>query len=160
MKYSLFGIFFLFAFNSFGQVEDPFAQLGTLLPTPNAYRNAAGAPGVDYWQQQADYKIQVELDDEKQTITGSETVTYHNNSPADLEYLWLQLDQNRRAKDSDTEIVSGSSMQEKMSDRSLKSFENDFDGGFKLTKVTDTDGKALPYIINKTIFFKEPYYIY
>ncbi|MEL7146528.1 MAG: M1 family peptidase, partial [Bacteroidota bacterium] len=77
-----------------------FEQLGTELPTPNSYRTASGAPGPDYWQQKADYVIAVELDDQKQRITGEETITYTNNSPNTLEYLWVQLDQNVRAQDS------------------------------------------------------------
>jgi hypothetical protein len=71
-----------------------FEQLGTDLPTPNSYRTASGAPGKDYFQQRADYDIKVELDDIQRKITGSETITYFNNSPDELRYLWLQLDQN------------------------------------------------------------------
>ena len=74
--------------------NNKFRQLGQELPTPNVYRTASGAPGHQYWQQQADYVMNIELDDEKQTIQGEETITYHNNSPDPLEYLWLQLDQN------------------------------------------------------------------
>ena len=86
---------------SFAQ-ENKFAQLDQLLPTPNEYRNAAGAPGHNYFQQKADYKIQVTIDDANQKIKGEETITYTNNSPDNLEYLWIQLDQNVRAKDSDS----------------------------------------------------------
>src|SRR5688572_22748531 len=71
-----------------------FEQLGETLPTPNSYRSSSGAPGVDYWQNRADYVIKVELNDDNQLVTGSETITYHNNSPETLTYLWLQLDQN------------------------------------------------------------------
>jgi hypothetical protein len=81
---------------------DKFAQLETLLPTPNSYRTASGAPGTDYWQQRADYNIKVTLDDQKQAITGSETITYTNLSPDVLTYLWVQLDQNILAKNSIT----------------------------------------------------------
>ena len=73
---------------------DKFAQLETVLPTPNTYRTAIGAPGNDYWQQRADYDIKVTLDDAKQAITGRETITYTNLSPDVLPYLWVQLDQN------------------------------------------------------------------
>ena len=76
-----------------------FEQLGTILPTPNSTRTASGAPGKAYWQQRADYKIQITLDDQSQQITGNERITYFNQSPDDLEYLWLQLDQNFRAQD-------------------------------------------------------------
>ncbi len=74
--------------------QGKFEQLGTTLPTPNEYRTGSGAPGPKYWQQKADYVINVELNDDNQSITGSETITYHNNSPETLKYLWLQLDQN------------------------------------------------------------------
>ena len=77
---------------------DKFAQLETMLPTPNSYRTASGAPGPDYWQQRADYDIKVTLDDAKQAITGQETITYTNLSPDALPYLWVQLDQNILAK--------------------------------------------------------------
>ena len=68
--------------------------------TPNMYRTASGAPGSAYYQQQADYKMDIVLDDKNAKIYGFETITYTNNSPDDLEYLWVQLDQNKRAKDS------------------------------------------------------------
>src|SRR5687767_1916791 len=71
-----------------------FEQLGTMIQDPNMYRSASGAPGPKYWQQRADYDITATLDDEKQRLTGSETITYYNNSPDPLTYLWLQLDEN------------------------------------------------------------------
>src|SRR6478752_2029408 len=71
-----------------------FEQLDQTLPTPNTYRTASGAPGANYWQQRADYDIDVELNDETQLITGKETVTYFNNAPEVMKYVWLQLDQN------------------------------------------------------------------
>ena len=86
-----------FVFTSaFGQSK--FAQLDIELPTPNEYRTAAGAPGHNYYQQKADYKIAITIDDATQKLTGEETITYTNNSPDQLEYLWLQLDQNLYAQ--------------------------------------------------------------
>jgi hypothetical protein len=84
---------------------DKFRQLEEILPTPNEYRTASGAPGHRYWQQKADYSIDVELDDANQRIIGSETITYTNNSPDTLMYLWLQLDQNLFKKGSDAELT-------------------------------------------------------
>ena len=81
--------------------EDPFKQLQELLPSPNDNRLASGAPGPGYWQQKADYHIKVTLDDEKQRLIGSETIDYRNNSPHQLNYLWVQLDQNRFDPNSD-----------------------------------------------------------
>ena len=83
-----------------GDFEDKFRQLDEILPTPNVYRNASGAPGHQYWQQEADYDIDVTLDEEARRLTGVETVTYTNNSPDPLRYLWLQLDQNVFRSDS------------------------------------------------------------
>ncbi|MDG1333542.1 MAG: M1 family metallopeptidase [Crocinitomicaceae bacterium] len=131
--------------------ENKFAQLGQEIPTPNEYRNAAGAPGHAYYQQKADYKIDVTIDDANQKITGEETITYTNNSPESLEYLWIQLDQNVRAADSDSKKIRI----ERMEDfRSIDDFKNKsfvFDGGFKIEEVTTTSGKDMKYYINKTM---------
>jgi len=81
--------------------SDKFKQMDDLLPTPNEQRTASGAPGNRYWQQRADYDIKVEIDDLKQRLSASETITYFNNSPDPLSYLWVQLDQNIWAKDSE-----------------------------------------------------------
>src|SRR3954468_11516132 len=75
--------------------NNKFSQMYDLLATPNMFRTASGAPGPAYYQQQADYKMNIELDDKNTKIYGTETITYHNNSPEDLEYLWVQLDQNQ-----------------------------------------------------------------
>jgi hypothetical protein len=91
-----------------------FEQLGSILRSPNVYRTASGAPGHLYWQQQANYEIQVELNDDNQSIEGWQTVTYLNNSPDDLAYLWIQLDQNERAKDSHTPKVASSTIDPRM----------------------------------------------
>jgi hypothetical protein len=144
---------------AFAQVDSPlkandhFEQLGTLLPTPNVYRTAAGTPGPSYWQQQADYKIQVELDDEKQRITGSETIIYTNRSPQTLPYLWLQLDQNLFEKESaGFQTQTGGFGSNQQSFNSLSFLERArFDGGYKITAVKDKSGKALKYTINGTM---------
>ena len=114
--------------------EQKFEQLGTQLPTPNTYRTASGAPGKEYWQQKADYKMKIVLNDNDQTITGSETITYYNNSPDNLEYLWVQLDQNVRARDSDTPLIRGNSMKDTLSAYAVFQItgDPDYDGGFKI----------------------------
>ena len=143
--------------------QNKFRQLKQELPTPNMYRTASGAPGHGYYQQQADYNIKVDLDEKKQTISGSETITYHNNSPDELTYLWLQLDQNRRAINSNSHKIQTGKLSEQRASRyeqgrnggisfgALKQMYWDFDGGFKIGKVTDAKGKALPYTINQTM---------
>jgi hypothetical protein len=133
---------------------DKFAQLETMLPTPNSYRTASGAPGPQYWQQRADYNIKVTLDDQKQAITGSETITYTNLSPDVLTYLWVQLDQNILAKNSITyatqvgQITAGRLGFQDV-DAQLTTAE--FDGGYKIAAVTDAAGKPLKYTINHTM---------
>jgi hypothetical protein len=136
-----------------GKWEQKFEQLGTTLPTPNSYRTASGAPGKDYWQQKADYGIVAEWEDNTLSITGEETITYYNNSPDNLDYLWVQLDQNRRAKDSNTPLVTESTMTESISGKELQKKINDFDfdGGFKIAFVKDATGSKIPYFINKTM---------
>ena len=92
-------------------------------------RSASGKPGHAYWQNSADYEIQVSLDDEAKKITGSETITYVNNSPDELNFLWLQLDQNLFKKDSRGNAIipiSGSRNGAK---------GQDFDGGYSLENV-------------------------
>ena len=131
--------------------NNAFRQFGQELPTPNVYRNASGAPGHEYWQQQADYEIKVELDDSKQTMHGEETITYHNNSPDVLTYLWLQLDQNMRAKDSDTYKMRTNNLDNRLNFNQVKNLEPSFDGGFKLDYVQDLSGKPLIHIVNKTM---------
>ncbi len=131
--------------------EGKFEQLGTMLPTPNSYRTASGAPGHEYWQNRADYKMDITIDDENQRLIGSETITYYNQSPDALEYLWVQLDQNMRAPDSDTPLIRGSNMRDTLSSRSLYGYVNDYPGGFKIEKVTKADGSSQSYMINKTM---------
>ena len=128
-----------------------FAQLGEELPTPNEYRNAAGAPGHAYYQQKADYDIEVRLDDKKQRIYGEETITYTNNSPDQLDYLWIQLDQNMRAEDSDSKLITIERMEDFRSIDDVVKREFKFDGGFKIEEVKSTSGKDMRYAINKTM---------
>jgi hypothetical protein len=131
--------------------QNSFRQLGQDLPTPNGYRTASGAPGADYWQQKADYKMKIEIDDENAKLLGTSNITYKNNSPDELRYLWLQLDQNVRAQESDSPKLRGSSVSEKPSLRGLKRMKNDFDGGFKVESVTNSSNQALSFTINKTM---------
>ncbi len=136
-----------------------FRQLKDKLATPNVYRTASGAPGHQYYQQQANYEIDVVLDDNRQKITGKEVVTYINNSPDPLEYLWLQLDQNVRAKGSDTKKVKTGQISKNKDLNTLyytlKTFGEgyyEFDGGFKLTKVkTITPNAFDSFTVNKTM---------
>lgn len=131
--------------------QNPFRQLGQELPTPNTYRTASGDKGHEYWQQQADYDMKIRLDDETQKIYGEETVTYTNNSPDDLDYLWVQLDQNVRAKESDRYKIQQQTLDNRMTFDAVRDLEPSFDGGFKIEHVKDAGGKDLPYTINNTM---------
>ncbi|NML63666.1 M1 family metallopeptidase [Hymenobacter sp. RP-2-7] len=138
---------------------DKFAQLGPELPTPNEYRTASGAPGPKYWQQRADYNIRVSLDDQKQAITGAETITYTNLSPDVLPYLWVQLDQNILAKNSMTAATQVGAIPTAGPAAGRLSFQEldsqlavqEFDGGYKIATVTDAGGRPLKYTINHTM---------
>jgi hypothetical protein len=131
--------------------EDKFRQLGPELATPNTYRTASGAPGHEYWQQRVDYTMNIRIDDSMQRLYGDETVTYYNNSPDQLAYLWLQLDQNYLDKESDSWKIEQDKIGESMSYRDIVDLEPWFDGGFKIDYVRDASGKDLPYTINKTM---------
>jgi hypothetical protein len=133
--------------------QGKFEQLEQTLPTPNEYRTGSGAPGPRYWQQRADYSMSIELNDENQSISGTETITYHNNSPDVLKYLWLQLDQNLFAQDSNTPKVSSSAVRDSVATKTIAGQLGlyDFDGGFKIKSVKDAAGKAIPYTINATM---------
>ncbi|MDO6760312.1 M1 family metallopeptidase [Tamlana sp. 2_MG-2023] len=132
--------------NKFKQLYDEFS-------TPNMYRAASGAPGSAYYQQQADYKMNIVLDDKAAKITGDETITYTNNSPDDLKYLWVQLDQNVRAQDSKTPLIESSGFDPfALPDKFTNSYlQNGLDRGFHIEAVTLTNGNALPHMINRTM---------
>ena len=155
--YAAFTINFITAQNS-----DKFKQLDYEIATPNLYRTASGYPGHGYWQNHADYTIDVKLNDDDQSIQGYETITYTNNSPDNLNYLWVQLDQNVRAKDSDSYKISTGGMRSKLDFSSIKpgyvigdkdanEILNKFDGGFNIEEVVTIGGRKLPYVINKTM---------
>ena len=133
--------------------QNKFRQLKQELPTPNLQRTASGAPGQAYTQQKVDYTMNITLDDDKRRITGSETITYHNNSADELKYLWVQLDQNMRAADSKTPDIQPNRIPNRMSKRRFEqSFpEKPFEGGFNIMSVTNTDGSNLSHTINQTM---------
>jgi hypothetical protein len=135
----------------FGFSQSKFAQLDEELPTPNSFRTAAGAPGHEYYQQKADYKMTVTINDETQVLSGDETITYTNNSPDKLEYLWLQLDQNIYDVNSDTKLIEIEKMEDFKSIKDVQKKFIDYDGGFKIESITNTSGQKMTYAINKTM---------
>ena len=124
--------------NKFKQLYDEFA-------TPNMFRTGSGAPGPAYYQQQADYKMDIEIDDDKARLHGNETITYTNNSPDELKYLWVQLDQNMRARDSKSPLINSSGIgpATTAANATTSYLKERFDGGFNIESVTDTNGKTL-----------------
>lgn len=165
MKKNLFACSLLLFVNSFlfsqntknnpaSNHGNKFEQLGNILPTGNEYRTASGAPGTKYWQQRCDYDIKCELDEKNTKLTGSETITYYNNSPDILPYLWLQLDENQHSSNNNANYQDGSTIDNNMNsdvaeDMLKNTMPNEF--GFNITKLTDNSGKPLKYLINKTM---------
>ncbi len=164
-QYALATVLFLFAAISFAQEDgqkqrepghynqSKFKQLYEEFATPNTYRSASGTPGPDYYQQQADYVMDIRLDDKNAKIYGEETITYTNNSPDALEFLWVQLDQNVRTKDSKALLRDGGGVPLAEPAESFvgKYIGEPFDGGFNIDYVKDASGKALPYTVNFTM---------
>jgi Peptidase family M1 domain len=138
-----------------------FEQMGGMLPTPNTFRTASGAPGKDYFQNKADYDIKAELDDVNQRIIGSEVVTYTNMSGDDLKYLWLQLDQNLFQNSSINALSKTGGISGSMSTGQLNginspssvntTISDNKEYGYKIKSITDLKGMKIPYTINGTM---------
>ena len=171
---------FLFAQNK-NLNYNKFKQLKEEVAPPNVFRTASGAPGHEYYQNEADYVMNITLNDQDQKITGSETIKYHNNSPDKLEYLWIQLDQNKRSQNSDSYKIETSSFNPidkksinkvlnyfelqdlgteliyeedtiwNLNERTIKNMKPEFEGGFVISSVTNKDKNPLSYTIHKTM---------
>jgi hypothetical protein len=133
--------------------SNKFSQMYDLLATPNMFRTASGAPGPAYYQQQADYKINIELDDKNSKLSGSETITYYNNSPDSLEYLWLQLDQNQASKNSDTPLAATNKIESVLTPAKFTNeyLKQGLDRGFNIEYVKDAEGNPISYTVNQTM---------
>lgn len=169
MKIKIFLIFLLSAFFLSGQAEEKyykksqfnnnkFKQLYEEFSSPNKFRTASGAPGPEYYQQKVDYNMEIELDEENDILYGKSLITYQNNSPDDLEYLWVQLDQNIRKNNSPSLDKNPSAMSEL---KQIESFVDDlllkpFDGGFNIEYVKDSNGKSLKNSVNNTMMLIHP----
>ena len=145
-------VLFVFSVNA-QDWKGKFEQLDQALPTPNEYRSGSGSPGPKYWQQKADYEISVELNDLNQSISGTEKITYHNNSPDVLKYLWVQLDQNLYEKESNTGKTSNNSITDSVAAKTMAGQLSlyDFEGGYKIASIKDAAGNPLKHTINKTM---------
>ena len=131
-----------------------FEQIDPLLPAPNQYRGMDGAPGPDYWQQRCDYDIEATLNTEQQRLDGTELITYYNQSPHTLRYLWMQLDENQFSADNTSHRFDPSTIAEAMSElelQALQAWEQMDEHGVNIEAVTTADGEALRYLINNTM---------
>jgi hypothetical protein len=130
-----------------------FEQLDQLLPTPNEYRTGSGEPGTKYWQQRADYTIDAEIDEPTNTLKGKETITYYNNSPETLKYLWLQLDQNINKKGNEDFGNYYGPVRDSLPTLHMQYITRtiEFEGGYSIQSVTDKTNKSLPITINNTM---------
>lgn len=154
-------IAFFFVAIANGQVNNPgsnhgnrFEELSYLLASPNEYRTASGAPGPKYWQQRADYDMAVEIDEPNNLLKGSETITYFNNAPTPLSYLWMQIDENFHNPNSDNNHSGSSKMDSRMIDAALTNLEpwRKLQGyGLNITRVVDATTRPLNYTINQTM---------
>ncbi|TXH29416.1 MAG: M1 family peptidase [Cyclobacteriaceae bacterium] len=156
MKKNLIVLLLIATLPTFAQQkwQGKFEQLDQTLPTPNSYRAASGAPGVNYWQQRADYEIDVDLNEDTHVITGKENITYHNNAPEVLRYLWLQLDQNNLSNGNMTDKTENNRVRDSIPAKffPLAGDTYGYDGGFKIKSVKDAaTGKDLPFTINFTM---------
>ena len=135
--------------------QNKFRQLKDLLPTPNNRRTASGAPGYEYTQQKVDYVMDIVVDEDKNLLTGNESITYHNNSKDYLEYLWVQLDQNMRAPDSKTPLAKSEDLGNTTFNDPVTFTKNNLtksaDFGFKIKEVNNSTGGSLSYTVNRTM---------
>ena len=133
--------------------QGKFEPIDNLISPPNSYRAASGAPGSAYWQQRADYKIKATLDEANNTITGEETITYHNNSPDDLTYLWIQLEQNVNRKGNEDFGYFNNSIKDSINARQMQFLTRaiDFPAGYTIKYIKDVNGNALKSLVNNTM---------
>lgn len=141
--------------------QGKFEPIDNMITPPNSYRAASGAPGKAYWQQRADYKIKATLDEENNTITGVETITYHNNSPDDLSYIWIQLEQNVNKKGNEDFGAFFNSIKDSINTRQMQLLTRaiDFPAGYTIKYIKDVNGKPMTSFVNNTmmkVVLKEP----
>uniref|UniRef100_UPI0040478BFD M1 family metallopeptidase n=1 Tax=Mariniflexile sp. TaxID=1979402 RepID=UPI0040478BFD len=130
-----------------------FEPIDNMIAPPNTYRTASGAPGKDYWQQCANYHIKVLLNEKNNTISGEETITYFNNSPDDLSYLWLQLEQNVNKKGNEDFGTFNNNVKDSISARQMQFLTRaiDFPAGYSIKMVKDASGNNLKTMVNNTM---------
>jgi hypothetical protein len=148
-----FALLPLVSFGQQGKWQGKFEQLDQMLPTPNEYRTGSGTPGSQYWQQRADYTINAEIDETTNTLKGKETIVYHNNSPENLKYLWLQLDQNVNKKESEDFGSYYGPVRDSLATLHMQYLTRtiEFPAGYTIASVKDGAGNNLLVTVNKTM---------
>ncbi|MEO1030244.1 MAG: M1 family metallopeptidase [Bacteroidota bacterium] len=146
----------LFFYNFYGQnqpYQGKFEPIDHMISPPNAFRSASGAPGKAYWQQRADYKIKAQLDEKNNILSGDETITYYNNSPDDLSYLWIQLEQNVNKKGNEDFGFAFGNVRDSMNTRHMQFLTRaiDFPAGYTIKYIKDTNGNAIKSLVNNTM---------
>jgi hypothetical protein len=157
MKYLFILLVSLFSFSTLQSQTQPwhgkFEPIDNLIPPPNTYRTASGAPGKAYWQQRADYKIKATIDEKNNVLSGEETITYYNNSPDDLNYIWIQLEQNVNKKGNEDfgDVFGGVS--DSISTRQMQFLTRavDFPAGYTIKYIKDGSGKEMTSYVNNTM---------
>ncbi|TYB78279.1 M1 family metallopeptidase [Bizionia myxarmorum] len=133
--------------------QGKFEPIDDIIAPPNTYRTASGAPGKDYWQQRADYKIKAELNEKTNTLIGEETITYYNNSPDNLSYLWIQLEQNVNKKESEDFGDASGGIRDSISSQQMQYLTRaiDFPAGYTIKFIKNSSGKDLRALVNNTM---------
>ncbi|GAL69548.1 M1 family metallopeptidase [Jejuia pallidilutea] len=156
MKYFFALLFSLFILQTQAQNQPwqgKFEPIDNLLSPPNSYRTASGAPGKAYWQQRADYKIKATINESNNTLTGEETITYYNNSPDDLSYLWIQLEQNVNKKENEDFGSINNSLKNGINTRQMQFLTRaiDFPAGYSIKYIKNSKGKPIKSLVNNTM---------
>ena len=157
MRHFLFVFFTFFILSTIKAQNQPwqgkFEPIDNMIAPPNTYRTASGAPGKDYWQQRANYKIKVILNEKNNTISGEETITYFNNSPDDLSYLWMQLEQNVNKKENEDFGAISNNIKDSISARQMQFLTRaiDFPAGYSIKLVKDASGTNMKTLVNNTM---------
>ena len=133
--------------------QGKFEPIDKMISPPNTYRTASGAPGKAYWQQRADYRIKATLDESNNTITGEETITYYNNSPDDLSYLWIQLEQNVNRKGNEDFGYFYNDLKDSINARQMQFLTRaiDFPAGYTIKYIKDVNGNSMKSLVNNTM---------
>lgn len=133
--------------------QGKFETIDNLIAPPNSYRSASGAPGKDYWQQRANYNIKAQLNETNNTLSGEETITYFNNSPDNLTYVWIMLEQNVNKKGNEDFGGINNNLKDSITSRKMQFLTRaiNFPAGYTIKYVKDGAGKDIKTLVNNTM---------